>query len=150
MEMRQPAQAVYGGRLWRPVLNLEFARLVQQSLGTSALVLSYVFVYIIAIISQYDIYGRASLTDMAIADFLHGHGLSGQDVLDYSPQYCRLDVHVQTMMLSPDAASKNVSSEMHSAGTRQWHIPSTAVVWGMRAWSSAPFLPVASPQLTST
>jgi hypothetical protein len=90
--------------------------------------------------------------NMAIADFLHIHlhGLSGQDVLDYNPQYCRLDVHVQTMMLNPDAASKNVSSEMHSAGTRQWHIPSTAVVWGMRAWSSAPFLPVASPQLTST
>jgi hypothetical protein len=37
-------KAVYGGRLWRPVLNLEFARLVQQSLGTSALFLSYVFV----------------------------------------------------------------------------------------------------------
>jgi cellulose synthase/poly-beta-1,6-N-acetylglucosamine synthase-like glycosyltransferase len=28
-------KAVYGGRLWRPVLILEFARLVQQSLGTS-------------------------------------------------------------------------------------------------------------------
>jgi uncharacterized membrane protein len=37
-------KAVYGGRLWRPVLNLEFARLVQQSLGSSALFLSYVFV----------------------------------------------------------------------------------------------------------
>jgi hypothetical protein len=42
-------KAVYGGRLWRPVLNLEFARLVQQSLGTSALFLSYVFVYNIVI-----------------------------------------------------------------------------------------------------
>jgi hypothetical protein len=37
-------KAVYGGRLWRPVLTLEFARLVQQSLGTSALFLSYVLV----------------------------------------------------------------------------------------------------------
>jgi hypothetical protein len=37
-------KAVYGGRLWRPVLILEFACLVQQSLGTSALFLSYVFV----------------------------------------------------------------------------------------------------------
>jgi hypothetical protein len=37
-------KAVYGGRLWRLVLNLEFARLVQQSLGTSALFLYYVFV----------------------------------------------------------------------------------------------------------
>jgi hypothetical protein len=37
-------KAVYGGRLWRPVLILEFARSVQQSLGTSALILSYVFV----------------------------------------------------------------------------------------------------------
>jgi hypothetical protein len=43
-------EAVYGGRLWRPVLNLEFARLVQQSLGTSAFFLSYVFVDIIIII----------------------------------------------------------------------------------------------------
>jgi hypothetical protein len=43
-------KAVYGGRLWRPVLNLEFARLVQQSLGTSALFLSYVFVEILYII----------------------------------------------------------------------------------------------------
>jgi hypothetical protein len=40
-------KAVYGGRLWRPVLILEFARLVHQSLGTSALFLSYVFVVII-------------------------------------------------------------------------------------------------------
>jgi hypothetical protein len=40
-------KAVYGGRLWRRVLNLEFARLVQQLLGTSALFLSYVFVNII-------------------------------------------------------------------------------------------------------
>jgi hypothetical protein len=37
-------KAVYGGQLWRPVLNLEFARLVKHSLGTSALFLSYVFV----------------------------------------------------------------------------------------------------------
>jgi hypothetical protein len=43
-------KAVYGGLLWRPVLILEFARLVQQSLGTSALFLSYVFVKIITII----------------------------------------------------------------------------------------------------
>jgi hypothetical protein len=43
-------KAVYGGRLWRPVLSLEFARLVHQSLGTSALFLSYVFVEIIIII----------------------------------------------------------------------------------------------------
>jgi hypothetical protein len=43
-------KAVYGGRLWRPVLILEFARLVQQSLGTSALFLSYVFVDVIIII----------------------------------------------------------------------------------------------------
>jgi hypothetical protein len=40
-------KGVYGGRLWRPVLILEFARLVQQSLGTSASFLSYVFVKII-------------------------------------------------------------------------------------------------------
>jgi hypothetical protein len=39
-------KAVYGGRLWRPVLILEFARLVQQSLGASALFLSYVFIII--------------------------------------------------------------------------------------------------------
>jgi hypothetical protein len=37
-------KAVYGGRLWRLVLILEFARLVQKSVGTSALFLSYVFV----------------------------------------------------------------------------------------------------------
>jgi hypothetical protein len=37
-------KAVYGGTLWRPALILEFARLVQQSLGTSALFLSYVLV----------------------------------------------------------------------------------------------------------
>jgi hypothetical protein len=37
-------KAVYGGRLWRPVLILEFARLVLQSFGTSALLLSYAFV----------------------------------------------------------------------------------------------------------
>jgi hypothetical protein len=37
-------EAGYGGRLLRPVLNLEFARLVQHSLGTSALFLFYVFV----------------------------------------------------------------------------------------------------------
>jgi hypothetical protein len=37
-------KAVYGGRLWRPVLILEVARLVQQYLGTSAAFLSYVFV----------------------------------------------------------------------------------------------------------
>jgi hypothetical protein len=37
-------KVVYGGRLWRPVLILEFARLVRQSLVTSALFLSYVFV----------------------------------------------------------------------------------------------------------
>jgi hypothetical protein len=40
-------KAVYGGRLWRLVLILEFARVVQQSLGTSALSLSYVFVKIL-------------------------------------------------------------------------------------------------------
>jgi hypothetical protein len=34
-------KAVYGCRPSRPVLILEFARLVQQSLGTSALFLSY-------------------------------------------------------------------------------------------------------------
>jgi hypothetical protein len=39
-------KAVYGGWLWRPVLILEFARLVQQSLGTCALFLSYVVVKI--------------------------------------------------------------------------------------------------------
>jgi hypothetical protein len=43
-------KAVYGGRLWRPVLILEFARLVQPSLGTSALFLSDVFVNIIYIV----------------------------------------------------------------------------------------------------
>jgi hypothetical protein len=37
-------KAVDGGRLLRPVLILEFARLVQQSFGTSAWFLSYVFV----------------------------------------------------------------------------------------------------------
>jgi hypothetical protein len=51
-------KTVYGGRLWRPVLNLEFARLVQQSLGTSALFLSYVFVelYGILLLLLYDYY----------------------------------------------------------------------------------------------
>jgi hypothetical protein len=44
-------EAGYGGRLWRPVLILEFARLVQQSLGTSALFLSCVFVIMILILS---------------------------------------------------------------------------------------------------
>jgi hypothetical protein len=39
-------KVVFGGRLERPVLILEFARLVQQSSGTSALFLSYVFVKI--------------------------------------------------------------------------------------------------------
>jgi hypothetical protein len=39
-------KAVYRGRLWRPVLILE-SHLVQQSLGTSALFPSYVFVIII-------------------------------------------------------------------------------------------------------
>jgi hypothetical protein len=43
-------KAVYGSRLWRPVLILEFARLVQQSLGTSALFLSDVFVIIILLL----------------------------------------------------------------------------------------------------
>jgi hypothetical protein len=37
-------KAVDGGRLLRPVLILEFAHLVQQSLGTSAWFLSCVFV----------------------------------------------------------------------------------------------------------
>jgi hypothetical protein len=46
-------KAVYGGRLWRPVLNLEFARLVQPSLGTSALFLSYVFVATIICSTSY-------------------------------------------------------------------------------------------------
>jgi hypothetical protein len=46
-------KAVYGGRLWRLVLILEFARLVQQSLGTSALLLSYVFVVLIIVIGYY-------------------------------------------------------------------------------------------------
>jgi hypothetical protein len=40
-------KAVYGGRLWRPVLILEFAHLVQQSFGTSALFLSYVHVFVL-------------------------------------------------------------------------------------------------------
>jgi hypothetical protein len=57
-------KAVYGGRLWRPALNLEFARLVQQSLGTSALFLSYVLKETLNIV-DYNMYLQTTVIEAA-------------------------------------------------------------------------------------